>query len=110
MRKETQSTCGETYLVLARLDVDADRPLVNLLGIVVLARTLEDVLQSVVVAVGVLQVEHGHPDVQLLGVLADGDGAQSTLGNLTSLLDLTQLQLEGHVLKPQERGVGLTEQ
>ena len=56
-----------TYLVLAGLDVDADHPLVHLLRLVVLARPLEHLFKAVVVAVCVLQVQQGHPDIQLLG-------------------------------------------
>ena len=73
---------GGTCLVLAGLDVDAGETLVNLLRVIVLTSTLENLLNRRLSSVGHFQVEVGHPDVELFRLLANVDGADRTLRHL----------------------------
>ncbi len=74
---------GETCLVLAGLDVDAGKTLVDLLVVIVGACPLENVLDSLVCAIGDFQVEKGNPNVQLLGLLLDADALDGPLSHLS---------------------------
>lgn len=96
--------------MLAGLDIDAGQPLVDLLVVVVGACPLEDILDSLVCAVGDLQVEVGNPDVQLLGLLLHTDGLDGPFGHLSRAGQVVDLHLRGHVSDPQLRRVRLTQQ
>jgi hypothetical protein len=96
--------------VLPRLDVDAGKSLADSLLVVVGAGALEDVFDGFIGAVGDLQVEVSDPYVELCGILADVDGLEGTLGNLSGLGELADLHLEGHIGNPELPVVRLTEE
>ena len=96
--------------MLAGLNVDAGKTLVNLLVIVVGACPLEDVLDSLVRAIGDFQVEEGNPDVQLLGLLLDADTLNGPLSHLSRAGEVVYLHLRSHVGDPELGRIGLAEQ
>ncbi len=96
--------------MLAGLDVDAGKTLMDLLVVVVGAGPLEDVLDSLVCAIGDFQVEEGDPDVQLLGLLLDADALDGPLSHLSRAGEVVDLHLRSHVGDPELGRIRLAEQ
>jgi hypothetical protein len=69
--------------------------------VIVLASSLEDILNRVLAAVRNLQVKISNPNVKLLSLLADVDALDGSLSNLSCLWQLADLHLERHVSNPQ---------
>lgn len=104
MRKVVESGLGKVkeraYVVLAGLNMNANKTLVDLLRIVVLASALEDLVKGIIRAVSVFEIEQADPDVHLFGFFADVNGFDGALGNVAGFGDFAELELEGHVAKP----------
>lgn len=60
------NTLSRSYLDLVRLCVDVSQLLVHRHGLTELQRPLKHFLQALLCAVHVLQVQQGHPHIQLL--------------------------------------------
>jgi len=82
----------------------------NRLRIVELNSPLEEQLGGILGSKGVLQVEQRDPNVQLLSLLPEIDSLQRSVTDIPSLSDLRDLELERHVLDPEEGRVGRSEE
>lgn len=95
-----------THLELVGAVVDVGHPQVDRLGVVGLNRLLEQLLQCRLVSIRVLQVEQRNPNVELLLLLAEVNGAQCPPSRLARLVELREADVEGDELDPEVRRVG----
>jgi hypothetical protein len=95
---------------LVRLLEDGQQAQVHRLGVVGLRGLLEDGVERLGRAVGVFEVEQRDPHVHALLLLAEGDDLERSARHLARLVNVRELQLEGHELDPEIRRVRRAEQ
>lgn len=76
---------------------------IHLQGVAALERRLVTRVKVAALAVHVLEIEEGEPYVEFLLVFAVVNCRQTTVANRTRAFDVGQLQVERHVLRPDER-------
>mmetsp|Transcript_8857 Transcript_8857/g.26185 ORF Transcript_8857/g.26185 Transcript_8857/m.26185 type:complete len:1016 (-) Transcript_8857:2428-5475(-) len=87
--------------------VDAGELQVHVLGVVVAGGALEDVVRRLLGPEGALEVHEGHPDVEALLGLGEANVLDGALRHLPGTLQVAHLQVERHVLDPDDGGVAL---
>jgi hypothetical protein len=95
------SRADKTHLVLLGLLEDGGEPQVDGLGVVVARSVPERRLERLVRTVDVFEVQKREPNVELLLLLAEADRHERAPRDRACLVDLRELQQEGHILDPE---------